>query len=215
MGVTGMSRALLALAIGWAAVGCNSLLGIHELTESNGPDASLDGGTAISTEGGGARDGSAAEGGSPCVPGVSCVPPNPCHRGEVVCSSAGVSTCREMTALQDNGTTCDEQSVCRDGVCSACAEGTSCAVSGKPCRTGTIDCSTGMAQCMESDNAQNGSVCGTGVVCQEGECVPCVSGHSCTPANRCHVGSLDCSQEDAVCTDQTTNLAPGSTCGKG
>lgn len=149
-----------------------------------------------------------------CVPGEACIPSNPCHEGQVVCSDGGVSACSDKQTVRANGTACDEGSVCHDGVCAACADGTSCTLTNSPCRSGTVDCSTGSAQCMASDNRPNGAACGSGLVCQEGECLACSTGQPCTPANPCHIGTLDCSSAAASCTDRAISVAVGTSCGK-
>src|SRR5439155_1249112 len=91
---------------------------------------------------------------------------------------------------------------------------TQCTVANKPCRTGTTDCSTGLAVCNESGSAPDGMGCGQGMVCASGACVACMSGQACTPTNPCHTGALDCSGSMPSCTDKGMNVAPGTSCGQ-
>ena len=147
-----------------------------------------------------------------CIPGGTCLPANPCHQGESECRDGGGTTCRDTSRLQTNGTPCDK-GVCLDGMCQACAAGTMCDVANKPCRVGTIVCSTGAPVCTETDNKANGATCGSGLVCQEGACKPCVTGETCTPTNACHAGKLDCSASAPTCNDTGMGVPPGASCG--
>ena len=149
---------------------------------------------------------------SNCVAGGACVPANPCRKGMFVCNE-GAMTCMELTDMQANGTVCGTDMVCRGGSCGACTEGMACDVTGKPCRVGSIVCTTGAPVCTESDNKPNGTMCGTGMVCQVGTCATCQAGGACTPTNRCHTGTLVCSGAAPTCTDTNTNVTAGTACG--
>ena len=59
-----------------------------------------------------------------------------------------------------------------------------CDVTGKPCRVGSIVCTTGAPVCTETDNKPNGTACGTGMVCQDGTCATCQAGGACTPTEQ-------------------------------
>lgn len=149
-----------------------------------------------------------------CVAGGACLPTNPCHEGEIVCMPDGGTSCTDTGRPQANGTVCGTNRVCREGQCGDCAAGSDCAITGRPCRVGTVSCSTGETVCTESDNRPNGTSCGAGMVCQAGACVACQDDATCTPANPCHAGTLDCSSGSAVCMDRGTNLPPGTSCGQ-
>jgi hypothetical protein len=148
-----------------------------------------------------------------CIAGGSCLPANPCHQGAWECREGGAPTCRDTSQSQTNGTACDK-GVCLDGMCQACAAGTMCDVANKPCRVGTIACSTGAPVCTETDNKPNGASCGAGQVCQAGVCKPCATGEACTPTNACHEGKLDCSGPNPTCSDTGMNIPAGGPCGQ-
>ena len=147
-----------------------------------------------------------------CVAGGACVPANPCHKGMFVCNENAM-VCMELTDLQANGTVCGADKVCRNGSCDACVAGMACDVTGKPCRVGSIVCTTGAPVCTETDNKPNGTMCGTGMVCQAGACAACQMGGACTPTNKCHTGMLVCSGAAPSCTDTNANVGAGTSCG--
>jgi hypothetical protein len=95
----------------------------------------------------------------------------------------------------------------------SCEAGASCP-SDDPCKTSTIDCSSGVAECTTTGNARNGTSCGAGMVCASGACVACASGASCVPPqDPCHQGALDCSTGAPVCAATSTPVANGTSCG--
>jgi hypothetical protein len=150
-----------------------------------------------------------------CVSGSACVlADNPCLVGSTVCAD-GTATCTPTQRPQANGSVCGAAAVCLDGACKACAAGTSCALDGKPCRAGAIDCSTGQPQCLEVGNANNGITCGPGMVCKEGACSSCGAGDPCVPADPCHEGTLDCTAAAPTCKDTGRPVAAGLSCGSG
>ena len=66
-------------------------------------------------------------------------------------------TCMELTDSRRTEPSAAANMVCRNGSCGACTEGMACAVTGKPCRVGTIVCTTGAPVCTETDNKPNGT----------------------------------------------------------
>jgi hypothetical protein len=149
---------------------------------------------------------------SNCVAGGACVPANPCHKGMFVCNE-GAMTCMELADTQANGTVCGMNMVCGNGTCGMCTDGMACDVTGKPCRVGSIVCTTGAPVCTETNNKPNGTTCGTGMVCQAGQCQTCQAGSPCQPTNKCHNGTLVCSGAAPTCMDANTNVAAGTACG--
>jgi hypothetical protein len=147
-----------------------------------------------------------------CQNGAACMPTNPCHQGMLSCAT-GTPVCTDRNTLVAAGTSCGTDKVCSaTGACVECRVGASCAVSGKPCRTGTTTCNTGVPVCAESANVANGTSCGTNLVCSAGICVSCTAGVSCTPPNPCHAGTQACSPS-ITCADTGRNLVNGATCG--
>lgn len=162
-------------------------------------------------------DGPAPSGQTGCVPAAPCVlPDKPCIAGATICEGDGTSRCGETASLRPNGTACGGgDSVCSDGVCSACKAGLDCQLPGQPCRRGAIDCASGRPECVESGLAPNGLECGQPMmVCQEGACASCTAGSPCVPTNPCHEGTLTCSGT-VSCTDSGVSRPPGSACGTG
>ncbi len=56
--------------------------------------------------------------------------------------------------------------------------------------------------------------------CSSGGATPppvaaCTPGGACTPANACHVGVQACQGDALVCSDTSSNVAEGTTCGLG
>jgi hypothetical protein len=150
-----------------------------------------------------------------CIPnGICVVPDNPCAIGMIVCGEKG-SGCVPSSRNQPNGIACGAQSVCRDGACKSCDAGAVCPLEHNPCRAGAIDCSSGMAQCIERGSAANGTACGNGNVCKDGTCTSCTAGDRCVPANPCHAGTLACVSGYSSCTDSNVPIANATTCGSG
>ena len=148
----------------------------------------------------------------PCSAGAGCVPTNACHQGTLSCTG-GVPVCTDLGTPLDEGAKCGTDKVCHQGTCLTCKAGATCDVTGAPCRVGQTSCNTGQAVCIESGNAANGKACGTGMVCNSGECKACNSGSPCVPTNPCHVGTLDCSAGTATCTDTSASVQDGTGCG--
>ncbi|HMR77277.1 MAG TPA: hypothetical protein PKD61_19340, partial [Polyangiaceae bacterium] len=143
-----------------------------------------------------------------CAQGQSCAPSNPCKLGFTECSS-GSPVCVESGNV-GNGTSCGPNSVCNNGSCGSCTSGTTCSPS-SPCKNGATSCSSGSSVCNETTNKANGTPCGTGKVCNGGNCASCSSGGSCQPANECKTGSYSCATGTQVC-GETGNKANGTTC---
>src|SRR5450631_35556 len=164
--------------------------------------------------GGGGVGGTLADAGSEtpqCTTGSACDPTNLCHIGQTVCSSSGAASCTDTGQPQGNGTDFGTNMVCNNGTCAACTAGTACPVTANPCRIGSVTCTTGVPVCTETDNQPDGTSCGTGMVCQTGQCTACQNGAACTPsANACHQGALACATGIPQCTDKGTLVAAGT-----
>jgi len=93
-----------------------------------------------------------------------------------------------------------------------CTPGASC----QPiniCRIGTTSCTTGTARCLDTGNAPNGTVCGTGADCLNGICnTHECDVRACTPQTPCHVGTISCATGVVVCQDTGTALPDGTRC---
>src|SRR4029078_5448407 len=75
-----------------------------------------------------------------CQENATCSPTNACHQGALACST-GNATCTARGRNVVAGTSCAQDKVCNaSGVCGDCRLGAICAVTGKPCRTGTTAC---------------------------------------------------------------------------
>lgn len=83
------------------------------------------------------------------------------------------------------------------------------------CRSGVIDCSTGVPACVDHGAAADGASCGGGLVCKGGECVPCVAGLACAPGQPCVKGVTSCRTGASECVATSEPLADGSSCGDG
>src|SRR5438552_3365060 len=177
-----VASALYTVACGGSNRDFESSVDASAGNEAGAPDAR---GPGVSVEASGdARLDAALDG--PCTNGAPCSPANPCHEGQATCSGAQLVLCADTQRARTNGSACGVGSVCHDGACGPCSAGTQCTVANKPCRTGTTDCSTGLAVCNESGCAPEGMGCGQGMVCASGACVACMSGQACTPTNPCH-----------------------------
>ena len=147
-----------------------------------------------------------------CTVGESCKPTDLCKTGKIECST-GAPVCAP-SGDAPNGGMCGEGQVCSAGACVACQNGMSCVPTNK-CHTGTLSCSTGTPQCMDSgSNAPNGMTCGDAQVCRDGECVGCMDKMPCVPTdNPCKVGAISCTTGSPVCVATTTNAMDGKECG--
>ncbi len=107
-----------------------------------------------------------------CVAGGVCSPTNaPCHVGAFACDT-GVPICIDQQTNVSDGTGCGMNEVCLGGSCTACTANLSCVPTNK-CNAGLTSCDTGTSVCIDQNApAMNGTLCGTGLVCQAGACVP-------------------------------------------
>jgi hypothetical protein len=154
------------------------------------------------------KDGSCAA----CAAGDPCVPANPCHEGTLDCTG-GVSRCMDTGRPLGAGMECGPGKVCGpDGTCLACKAGTACD-SKDPCKTGKLECTSGTPTCVDAGDAASGKPCGASQVCNGGKCVSCAAGMTCTPASKCHTGTLSCAAGTADCKDANKNAPNGSNCG--
>lgn len=95
---------------------------------------------------------------------------------------------------------------------STCFAGAAC-TSLDGCKTGTIDCGTGRAVCLQLQNRANGAAC-SGGVCNGGVCDACSAGQSCTSIDGCKAGTISCSSGQAVCS-RLANQNDGTPCAGG
>ena len=147
-----------------------------------------------------------------CTAGETCKPTDLCKAGKIECTS-GAPVC-VPSADAPNGSSCGEGQVCSAGACAPCRDGMTCVPTNK-CHTGTLSCSTGTPQCMDTGmNAMNGTSCGEAQVCRGGECVGCVEKMPCTPTDSpCKVGEIRCASGTPVCMATAMNAADGKECG--
>jgi hypothetical protein len=209
--MTRLQQSLFAVLVVLASTTC-----ISSNLRKSPPDANVsvdrigvDSGTSDSKTNGDGGGGGSGQ----CQPGSPClVADSPCLTGETECNG-GTVTCKKTDKPVANGTVCGADAVCGVGVCMPCTRGASCALEGKPCRSGAIECGAGKPECLETGNAADGTSCGAGMVCQQGTCTTCMAGSGCVPMNPCHEGALECSGAAPVCND-TARLRPtGQACG--
>jgi hypothetical protein len=103
-----------------------------------------------------------------------------------------------------------------DGALSVCVAGAPCTPDGDVCRTGILSCSTGVATCMSTGDAADGTYCAAGICCL-GACAACetpanaastCSGGTCS--STCNAGFTLCGN---ACVDSTTDSgACGPSC---
>jgi hypothetical protein len=97
-----------------------------------------------------------------------------------------------------------------------CVQGATCTPI-NPCDQGSVDCSTGVAVCTDQgpSSTLNGTSCGTNEVCDDGACVACTIGLSCTPTNACDTGTTACDTGVTTCKDTGIAVLDGTACGTG
>jgi alpha-tubulin suppressor-like RCC1 family protein len=148
-----------------------------------------------------------------CTANQDCTPSNTtCKAGKTSCAT-GASVCM-VSGNANDGSNCGTNQVCSGGSCVACAASTPCTPTTAPCHAGLLSCANGTPTCVDQlTNLQNGTVCGTNLVCNGGSCLGCVAGNPCTPnGNVCETGTTVCSSGSSVCM-LTGNVAPGMGCG--
>jgi hypothetical protein len=240
-GAWGTFRAVVGGAVclsGLAA--CEAVLGLGDLSE-RGPDASVRHDAAGSksdaheSDDSGHRDAghvykdaghvnkdaehdAGQEAAAPvCEAGAVCIVGS-CHTGFVSCTASGGSNC-VGSVVAANGTTCDAGAdagggACNNGVCGACANGSSCAAAGS-CVAAAISCATGTGVCITGGNAPNGFYCNPGMYCSDGVCAACVPGAPCVPRSTpCNIGSAVCTADGGLSCISTGGVAEaGTACG--
>jgi hypothetical protein len=146
-------------------------------------------------------------------PGPACIPSNSCQTGTLQCTNSAF-TCRS-NGNASAGVPCGAGEVCDgNGQCSSCAQGANCKPS-DPCRTGSLDCSSGKPVCQPAGAQPAGTSCGGGEVCSSiGTCGACQQGATCVPSNPCQTGTADCTGATAVC-NPNGNAPAGTSCGGG
>ena len=151
----------------------------------------------------------------PCAAGSGCTPDSgPCHLGAIACST-GLPVCQDTGALAANGTSCGQDQVCYYGSCNWCASGWDC-TPWDSCAVSRTDCSQGWQQCLPTgEQRPDGTQCGPFGVCRTGACEYCPWYYSCTPANPCLSGYVDCSTGTQVCVEMPYPLPDGTPCGDG
>jgi hypothetical protein len=181
---------------GWAALGlvlslsATPLVGCHASGGVDACPADATSGACASGHPDGAVD----------ATGAACTPINPCHTGAKT-SSAASSLCVDTGGLLPNGASCGTDVVCSGGTCVACTEGASCLPVSSPCHTGILDCSNGTPTCVvQAAAGPNGTTCGLNLVCNQGSCVSCAAGESCSTDQRCSVDEILCDTGVPICT---------------
>jgi len=150
-----------------------------------------------------------------CTQGAVCDTGNPCASGAIDCRS-GAPVC-----VADFGTTpvamCGTVGVCGPGgLCVGDCIPDAVCDTGNPCSRGRVDCGSGRAVCIATDDAPPGTTCGTTGICGgAGSCSVCVEGASCDTGSPCSTGRLDCSGGGAGVCVATDDLPPGTACGAG
>ncbi len=95
-----------------------------------------------------------------------------------------------------------------------CKSGAACTPATFVCHKGIVSCTSGVPVCEDTNSsADNGASCGTNQVCDNGTCVSCEAGTSCTPENPCHVGATSCGSGTSVCVDTDAAVSNGASCG--
>lgn len=155
---------------------------------------------------------------SGCAVGCPCLSNDGCATGTFGWYQSIACVCQTTASLPD-GTPCSPggdggAGVCTNGVCDPCTPGGLCVPLANPCDVGQLTCSGGTV-CVDThkpDRTRNGTPCGFNQVCDDGACVACTAGLSCTPANPCHVGVTSCTTGQSVCADAGDPLPDGTLC---
>ncbi|MEM7608505.1 MAG: hypothetical protein AAF411_24390 [Myxococcota bacterium] len=137
---------------------------------------------------------------------------------EEVCSGTG-DEC-PLDAFQPVGTRCVDGGFCdATGMCSdTCEPDASCQPEDQPCRTGTVDCSSGVPTCIADGNQPDGTTCGTTTLDPFGSCGS--FGSTCSETGtrsrtvtefRCAAGS--CETQPRTETENCSRDTDGTSCG--
>lgn len=140
---------------------------------------------------------------------------NRCRLGVTSCAT-GTVTCVDGVGNTAAGTSCGAGQVCNGtGACVTCTAGTACTGNPNPCRAGVTSCASGSPVCTDgASQLPNGTNCGSGQVCNNGNCGSCTAGGPCTTnPNSCRVGVISCTTGTATCVDSASNTAAGTACG--
>jgi len=166
--------------------------------------------------------------------GAACSTSNQCPAGNtcvenVCCSSACGIACKSCKTAGATGTcsfvapgtSCGPASVCSAaGSCGACNQNATCPPPNQPCKTGTLDCSTGVPVCNATGNYPASQSCGLAASCNS-------STNKATPAQMCdgngncpNVTPVNCSYgcSGTICAPPKTNgtsCSAGSECASG
>jgi hypothetical protein len=144
-----------------------------------------------------------------CTSGATCNP-SACTQGTIACTT-GAAVCGNVTNLKP-GTSCGTNEVCDNGTCVACTAGGACSANGG-CETGTYTCASGAQVCNLTTTLGNGASCGSGEVCDNGNCVSCTAGANCNPGgNTCQTGTTSCSSGTQTCGN-VVDVTDGTACG--
>jgi alpha-tubulin suppressor-like RCC1 family protein len=151
---------------------------------------------------------------TPCVMNASCPRDGqPCKLGTTSCAT-GSPICMESGNASD-GLGCGTDMVCSTGACVTCSDGSSC-VPANTCHKGTLDCSAGTPKCNDTGALlDDGSTCGTDMVCSLGTCMNCKVGQDCTITGEpCRTGTTTCNTGLPVCME-AGNAKNGLSCDTG
>lgn len=111
-----------------------------------------------------------------CTPGGTCSPSNPCHQGQNECVGGGL-VCQDKNTNLEDGTACGNGFSCKAGACvspNQCTPPSGSCLPSNHCHDGEYTCdANGALVCSDMNtNLPDGKVCGAGLSCKAGVCVP-------------------------------------------
>jgi len=130
-------------------------------------------------------------------------PLEPTDAGDASTSTAGQGGSGDGGSGKTSDSAAEDARGGTSGDASTCEQDKDCSV---PCQTRAINCAGGVATCQLVKNATDGTDCGDGKFCLNGQCAVCREGASCTnPAAPCHKDRVTCAQGFS-CVDTGENV---------